>query len=122
MSEYFESWQQSRFVAGTTASQAEFNVISRLADIEDILSGLAVITKGASPLISSVDPARDQQITQGLNDLIAFVGDLREAERDGKVFTAEEAEVLGSEAQARASAIAGQIAQTAAQLKIELPQ
>jgi hypothetical protein len=38
------------------------------------------------------------------------------------VFTPEEADVFGSEAQDRAQAITGQIAQVAALLSVELPE
>ncbi|MBC7810509.1 MAG: EfeM/EfeO family lipoprotein, partial [Burkholderiales bacterium] len=43
-------------------------------------------------------------------------------ERAGRVFTAEEADIFGSEAQGRAQAITGQIAQVAALLDITLPE
>jgi hypothetical protein len=43
-------------------------------------------------------------------------------EQAGKVFTAEEADTLGAEAQDRATAIAGQVAQVAAALGIEIAE
>lgn len=122
MSEYFESWKLSRFVQGDTSQQADFAVISRLSDIQDILSGLEVVYQGVSPLVAGVDTARDKQIAQGLADLRAFVGDLLKQEQGGKRFTPEEADLYGGEAQGRADAIAGQIAQIAAQLNITLPE
>jgi hypothetical protein len=120
MSEYFESWKLSRFVAGTKSQQAEFSVISRLSDITDILSGLEVVYQGVSRLIQTVNPEQDKQISQGLTDLKAYVADLLQQEKDGKTFTAEEAELFGSEAQSRADLIVGQITQVAAELNIEL--
>lgn len=122
MSEYFEAWKQSRFVTGENAQQAEFNVVSRLADIQDILGGLQVVYKGVSPQVSKVDSARDRQITKGLEDLRAYVADLYKQEQSGKRFTPEEADLLGSEAQSRAERLAGSISQVAAQLKIKLPE
>lgn len=122
MSEYFESWKLSRFVAGESSEQAEFAVISRLADIQDILSGLQVVYEGVSPAVAPVDAARDTQIKRGLEDLRAYVSDLYTQEKDGKRFSAEEADLLGSEAQQQAEAIAGQVAQVAAQLNITLPE
>lgn len=69
MSEYFEAWKLSRFVAGEASTQSEFVVISRLADIQDILGGLEVVYAGLSPRVAAVDTALDKQIGQGLADL-----------------------------------------------------
>ncbi|MCC7447960.1 MAG: EfeM/EfeO family lipoprotein [Anaerolineae bacterium] len=121
MSEYFESWKQSRFIAGEQSTQADFVVISRLADIQDIVSSLIVIYQNVSPMVAAVNAAQDRQIAKGLEDLKAFASDLYQQEKDGKRFTAEEADLFGSEAQKRAETITGQITQVAAQLKIELP-
>ncbi|MCU0497897.1 MAG: EfeM/EfeO family lipoprotein [Anaerolineae bacterium] len=122
MSEYFGSWRESRFVAGDDATQAEFVVISRLADIRDILGGLIVIYDSVSPLIEGVDPAQNSQIRQDLIDLQTYVNDLYTQEQEGRVFTPEEADLFGNEAQGRAQGIAGQIAQIAALLNIALPE
>ncbi len=40
MSEYFEAWKNSRFVAGEKATEPAFVAASRLSDIADILEGL----------------------------------------------------------------------------------
>jgi hypothetical protein len=122
MNEYFNSWKDSRFIAGADAASAEFAVISRLADIQDILSGLQVVYAGISPLVNGVDAEQDAQIAQSLDDLRLYVADLRAQEQAGRRFTAEEADFYGSEAQARADAITGQIAQMAALLNITLPE
>ena len=50
----------------------------------------------------------------------AFVEDLRDREAEGEKFTGEDADTLGSEAQARAEEIAGQVTQAAQRLGIEL--
>jgi hypothetical protein len=120
MSEYFESWKNSRFVAGQASTQRDFGVISRLADIEDILSSLQVVYAEVKPRVAEVDATQAEQIETGLADLIAFVSGVYEEELAGKQFTAEEADVLGQEAQDRATAIAGQVAQAAAALDIEI--
>lgn len=122
MNEYFESWKNSRFVAGNTSTQTDFVVISRLADIQDILSSLQVIHKGLSPLIVTVDPAQDAQIQAGLANLRTFVADIYAQEQSGKQFSAEEADLLGSEAQNRAVSLAGQVSQVAAQLNIHIQE
>jgi hypothetical protein len=122
MSEYFGAWRDSRFVLGDRSTQADFVVISRLADIEDILGGLQVIYNSVSPLIAGVDAAQDAQIRRALDDLLTYVSDLYAQEQSGRVFTPEEADLFGTEAQDRAQAITGQIAQIAALLSVNLPQ
>ena len=74
------------------------------------------------PLVATADEAQAQQTGQELDDLIAFITDLYEKENAGDAFSAEEADTLGNEAQARAEAIAGQISQAAAQLGITIEQ
>lgn len=122
MSEYFESWKNSRFVAGEASTQRDFVVISRLSDIQDILSSLQVVYGEVKHLVVSVDETQAEQIEQGLTDLKAFVAGVYEEELAGKHFTAEEADLLGQEAQDRATAIAGQVAQAAAALNIEIAE
>ncbi|MBI1878136.1 MAG: EfeM/EfeO family lipoprotein [Chloroflexi bacterium] len=122
MSEYFNSWKNSRYIAGDASTQRDFVAISRLADIQDILGSLQVTYKGVSPMVKAVDPDQDTQIEQGLVDLKAFVGDVHSQEKGGKHFSAEEADLLGAEAQDRASAITGKIAQVAGQLDVEIQE
>lgn len=122
MSEYFGSWKNSRFVLGDKSTQRDFVAISRLADIQDILGGLQVTYQGVSPQVEEVDPDQDTQIEQGLTDLKAFVADVQSQENGGKRFTPEEADLLGAEAQDRATAITGKISQVAGQLEIEIQE
>jgi len=122
MSEYFDSWKNSRFVAGDNSTQRDFVAISRLADIQDILSSLQVVHQNISPLIQTSDAAQDAQIAQELADLKAFVADVYAKEQTGQRFTAEEADLLGAEAQNRATAITGKVSQVAAKLGIEIEE
>ncbi len=122
MSEYFGSWKESRFVAGDNATRTDFAVISRLSDIQDILGSLQVIYTGVSPLVENADSEQNEQISQGLTDLKAYVADLFQQEQDGRRFTPEEADFFGTEAQDRATSITGQISQAAALLNIELAE
>ncbi len=122
MSEYFSSWKDSRFVLGDKSTQRDFVAISRLADIQDILGGLQVTYEGVSPRVQAVDADQDTQIEQGLTDLKAFVADVQSQETGGKRFTPEEADMLGAEAQDRATAITGKITQVAGQLQVEIQE
>ena len=60
MSEYFGQWKESRFVQGAAADSEAFNVVSRLSDINDIISGLEVVYDGVEPTIAEDDQTRPQ--------------------------------------------------------------
>ena len=122
MSEYFGSWKNSRFVAGEASTQSDFVAISRLSDIQDILSSLQIVYAGVKPLITGLNADKSAQIETDLNSLKEFVADVYQQEQGGKQFTAEEADLLGAEAQNRATAIAGQVSQVAAALNIEIEE
>ncbi len=53
MSEYFEAWKSSRFVAGAKAEESSFVAASRLQDIADILGGLVLVYENVEPAIAS---------------------------------------------------------------------
>ena len=118
MSEYFDSWKNSRFVVGDATTQRDFVAVSRLSDIVDIVSGLQVVYQGVSPRVRSLDPNQDTAISQGLEGLKTYAGGVLQKEKNGQRFTPEEADLLGAEAQNRATALTGQISQIAARLQI----
>ncbi len=120
VSDFFESWKNSRFVMGNSATERDFGAISRLSDIVDNVSSWQVIYNGLSPMARTVDADSDTQITQGLSNLKDYVAGVYKQEQDGKQFTPEEAGQLGAEAQNRATAITGEITQVAAQLNITI--
>ncbi len=122
MSEYFEAWKNSRFVAGSKATESGFVGASRLEDIASILSGLVVIYDNIEPQIAAEDPAQAEQTGAALGELLAFVEKVRDEEQEGQRFTAEEAETLGTDAQEQAEAIAGQVSQAAGKLNIKLEE
>lgn len=122
MSEYFGQWKESRFVLGEQSDSESFNVVSRLSDINDILSGLEVIFDGMEARLAEVDPAQAEQTGRELDELRAFVEDLYSREQAGDRFEPEQAEVFGTEAQDRATAIAGQVSQAAAELGVTIEQ
>lgn len=122
MSEYFEAWKNSRFIAGSKASEKAFVAASRLQDIEDILGGLVLTYENIRPTISKADRAQAEQTQRELIRLRDFAGKLRKQEAAGKKFTAEEADTLGSQAQEQAEEIAGQVTQAAAKLNIKVEE
>jgi hypothetical protein len=121
MSEYFEAWKASRFVAGGGTSD-EFAAASRLQDIADILEGIVFTYEEVEPQVAEESQQQAQQTGTALRDLLAYVEALRDREDGGEKFTAEQADTLGSEAQRQAEAIAGQVAQAAQRLGIELQE
>jgi hypothetical protein len=96
--------------------------ISRLADIQNILGSLQIVHQNVSPLIQRADATEDARIGQGLTDLKSFVADVYQQEQSGQRFSAEDADLLGKEAQDRATAITGQITQVAAKLNIKIEE
>jgi hypothetical protein len=122
MSEYFEAWKNSRFIAGEDASEQGFVAASRLSDIADILEGLVFTYDEIEPLIAGESGQQADQTGRSLGNLLAFVEELRDKEASGRDYTAEQADTLGAEAQRQAEAIAGQVTQAAQRLKIELQE
>jgi outer membrane murein-binding lipoprotein Lpp len=122
MSEYFEQWKNSRFIAGRGAEEAGFVATSRLSDIADILEGIVFTYEEIEPTIAAESPQQAEQTNRELESLLAFAADLRDREEAGERFSARQADALGSEAQAQAEAIAGQVTQSAQQLGIELQE
>jgi nitrous oxide reductase accessory protein NosL len=120
MSEYFDAWKNSRFVAGAGAEESSFVAASRLQDIADILGGLVLIYDNVEPAVADGSPQQARQTGAELQALHDFAARLRDEEAAGKQFTAREADTLGSEAQRRAEAIAGQVSQSAGRLGITL--
>lgn len=122
MNEYFEQWKLSAFVSGENFEEKSFVALSRLFDINGILNGLNVAYENISPVVATADADLDAQISSGYEDLVAYVGDLYEQEQGGKVFTPEEADLFGTEAQDKATALSGQVAQAAALAGVELTE
>ncbi len=120
MSEYFGAWKNSRFIAGNDAEEKGFVATSRLADIRDILGGLVLVYDNIEPAIEKVDPAQAGQTKAELQELHDFAARLYDEEQGGKQFTASDADTLGSEAQRKAEAIAGQVSQAAGKLNLQL--
>jgi hypothetical protein len=120
MSEYFEAWKNSRFVAGNQSDETVFVAASRLQDIAGILNGLVLIYDSVEPSVTKANAEQAKQTGSDLKGLHQFAVKLRDQEASGKRFTASDADTLGSDAQDRAEAIAGQVSQAAGQLGIKL--
>lgn len=122
MNEYFEQWKLSAYVAGEAAEETAFIGASRLFDINGILNGLDVTYDNVGVLVEEADPALHAQIVDGFADLRGYVGDLYGQEQNGTRFTGEQADLFGTEAQSKATALSGQVAQAAALLNITIQE
>lgn len=123
MSEYFEQWKLSSFVAGEGSQQdASFVATSRLSDIADILSGINVTFDELEPVIAEKNPGQAEQTSAELKDLLNRAEDLRDREAAGEKFTPEQADQLGAQMQAQAEKIAGQVTQAAKDTGVEIQE
>ena len=122
MNEYFEQWKLSAYVAGEAAEETAFIGASRLFDINGILNGLDVTYDNIGVLVEEADPALHAQIVDGFADLRGYVGDLYSQEQNGTRFTGEQADLFGTEAQNKATALSGQVSQAAALLNITIQE
>ena len=124
MDEYFNNWKESRFVSGDEAAKDQLGFVAktRLTDVTHILGSINTIYGGVNESIVTKNPELAAQISKGYTDLVAFADDLYTKETAGTKFTPAQAETLGKEAQDRAQALAGQVAQAAALLGITVEQ
>jgi hypothetical protein len=123
MSEYFEQWKLSSFVAGEGKQEEEgFVATSRLSDIADILTGIDFTYDEIEPQIAEENPDQAEQTAAELSKLLSSAEDLRDREAAGEKFTPRQADQLGAEMQARAERIAGQVTQAAKDLDIEIQE
>ena len=120
MNEYFGQWKESRYVAGDDSREASFIAVSRLFDINGILTGLDLAYRHVTPLVAERDASLDARIRAGFDQLTAYVGDLYEQERAGRQYTAAEADLFGTEAQELATTLAALLARAAELLDIAL--
>jgi len=122
MNEYFEQWKLSAFIGGEEFEETGFIAVSRLTDIDSILTGLRVTFDKVEPLIAEADTDLAQRIDSGFEGLIGYVSDLRAQEEAGVEFGPEEADAFGSEAQSRATALAALVAQAASRTGVALDE
>ena len=122
MNEYFGQWKESRFVTGGSSNGTVFNVVSRLSDVHDILGSLTIVYADLEPRIAKVDADQAAQTGQELKGLSAFIERLYRRENAGLRFTKQQAELLGKEAQERATKVAGQVSQAAVRLNVAVEE
>ena len=120
MEGYFGEWKSSRFILGNKAKERAFVSHSRLIDVHGILFSLETVYAGIKPLLNKAGTQRSAQIGSQLRSLTTFVDSIYAKEKAGRKFRSAEADLLGSQAQKQANAIAGQVSQAAGVLGIEL--
>lgn len=117
---YFADWAASPFVLGEESTQTNFVANSRLLDVLGIYGGLQLTWDKVGGEVAAVNQALANQIQTEMDALVAFVQDLYDHEQAGTRYTPEQADQFGTEVQARAESLAGQITQAAALLDIDL--
>ena len=123
MDEYFGNWKDSRFVSGDAAKdQQAFVAKTRLEDVSRIVESIKTIYGGVHPTIGTKNAELAKQIEKGYADLDTLVRETLTKEKSGAKFTPAQAETLGKEAQDRAQALAGQVAQAAALVGVKVNQ
>jgi hypothetical protein len=123
MSEYFDQWKRSAFVAGPGRQEEPgFVATSRLSDAADLLTGINFIYEEIEPDIAADNPELAEQASAELNELLNRAVDLRDREASGENFTAGQADQLGSAMQAQAVRIAGHVAQAAEELGVKIQE
>ncbi len=121
MSEYFEAWKNSRFVAGDKAKEKAFVAASRLQDIADILGGLDLVYDNIEDQIETVDEQQAEQTGDSLDGLIEFAEKLREEEAGGQASSpARRPTPSAARPRAARRRSPAQISQAAGQLNIKL--
>ena len=116
--DYFGEWKESQFLGGEGAA---FVAQSRLIDVLGIMGGCQRMYVAAiAPVVAPEDAALDGAITKGFEDLIALVDETREREAAGAIFSPEEADAIGGEAQDLAERIVAQVLQAAAKHGVEI--
>ncbi|MCZ2126589.1 MAG: hypothetical protein LC099_02315 [Anaerolineales bacterium] len=120
MNEYFEQWKLSAFVSGGNFEGTSFIAASRLLDVTGILSGLDLTYDNIRPIVANADASLDSQIAAGFSDLVKYVNNLYDQEKAGTIFSPEEADSFGTEAQNKAAALAALVAQAAAKANVKL--
>lgn len=122
MNEYFEQWKLSAYITGQDTTENAFIGASRLFDITSILNGLDVTYDNVAVLVQDANPDLHTQIEDGFGDLRGYVDDLYGQEQAGKQFKPAQADLFGSEAQQKATALAGQVSQAAALLNVTIEE
>jgi hypothetical protein len=106
---------------GDASEQRDFVVISRLAIFKIFLAACRSIYSEVKPRVRSTDAAQATQIEQSLQDL-KVLSAMCIPRGQADINTRRKADMLGAEAQNRATAIAGQVAQIAAKLNIKIEE
>ena len=120
MSEYFEAWKNSRFIARRQGSGEGVRRAFAAEGHARHPRQPAQRLSGVKPLIARSSAAQATRSASQLMQLSASWTHLCERRPAGKQFKPDEADLLGSQAQKQANAIAGQISQVAGKLGIEL--
>jgi hypothetical protein len=117
LSDYFDDWKETKKYG--SASGGRFIGVSRVSDMRGILGSTQLTWECMADKVSGKDPALAAKITQGYDQIMAFINKIygREQTHPLKVETID---ALGSQAKEKAERLTVQVAQAAAVLGIDV--
>ncbi len=110
LSEYFEDWKESSF---SEDKSGRFQAVSRVSDMEGIMTSCAVMYDAVQNEVAAKDPALAKATKQGFDGILAFLKLLQEREQEGTIRPAEIDE-LATQAREKTDKLVPQIEQGAA--------
>jgi Imelysin len=120
--DYLDAWKQSRFVAGDASTRPDYAALSRLSDLNDMMSGLQVLYAGVSPLVSRADAASDAAVIAELGAIKQLASDALGRENAGARYSATEAEKLIEQAAAHGEKITITLIEAAGKVGVKIEQ
>lgn len=120
--DYLAAWKESRFVAGAATTRPDYAALSRLSDLNDMMSGLQVLYAGVSPLVSKSDPASDAAVVAELNAIKKLAADALGKENAGTTYSAADADKLIEEAASHGEKITTALVEAAGKVGVKIEQ
>lgn len=110
---YFDEWRDSKF-----GDSGKFAAVSRVSDMRNIMSGVALMYDAVEPDVETRDLALALSIKRGFTEILAFIDRVaRREQKAGGEVSAAEIEEMTSQANGKADKLVPQIEQAAALLE-----
>jgi len=117
LSDYFDDWKETKMYG--SASGGRFIGVSRVSDMRGILGSTQLTWESERNRVAAKDPALAAKITQGYDQIMAFIAKIYNRERS-KPLNVETIDALGSQAKEKAERLTVQVAQAAAVCGIDV--
>lgn len=117
LSDYFEDWKESRFVADKSG---RFQAVSRISDMRGIMGSCQVMYEAVEKDVAEKDPALAKSVRSEFTGIMAFLDKIETRENQGTIKEAEIDE-LATQAKEKTDKLVPQIEQSAAVSGINIP-